>query len=90
MKRKVKSIKWEHLKFEKHPNAKENEFAVCASIRFDNGEWCSIIGGDKSYYGDGVVTFEIYSSSTCKTYRQIKTFLTRKQVLRHLNYLRNK
>ena len=87
---KMKTIKWNDLKFEHHPVLKNNEFGVQCKVKFENGEWCSIIGGETSFYGDGVTSFEIYSSSTKKTSRGVKGWLSKTQVLRLLNYLKNK
>ena len=86
----VKQIKWNDLKFEHHPVLKNNEFGVQCKVKFENGEWCSIIGGETSFYGDGVHSFEIYSSSTEKTRNGVKGWLSKAQVLRHLNYLQRK
>ena len=82
----VKQIKWNDLKFETHHFGE----GVQCKVKFENGEWCSIIGGETSFYGDGVHSFEIYSSITKKTSRGVKGWLSKVQVLRHLNYLKNK
>ena len=84
----MKTIKWKDLKFNKHHIWGSG--GVQCRIDFDNGEWCSIIGGDKGFYGDGVTTFEIMSSSTKKRRNTVKGWLTKAQVLRHLNYLNKK
>ena len=86
----MKNLKWEDLKFEHHGALPSNEFGVQCMVDFDNGEWCSIIGGDKSFYGNGKTSFEIMSSSTEKTNLGIKCWLSKVQVVRHLNYLKNK
>ena len=91
----MKNLKWEDLKFEPHHHAKGG---VGCRIDFDNGEWCSIVGapydderGDwGGLYGNGNTSFEIYSSSTTKTRAGVKGWLSRVQVVRHLNYLKNK
>ena len=91
-------MKWSDIEFEKHHAVKGG---VMARVDFPNGEWCSIVGAplerDKkagfSYnrlYGNGVTTFEIYSSSTKKTRNMVKGWRTKKQVLSHLRYLKNK
>jgi len=85
-----KNIRWSDLKFIHHHAISENEYGVKCYVKFKNGEWCSIIGAEKSFYGDGIFTFEICSSSTKKTKGIIKCWLSKKQVLRHLNYLNNK
>ena len=86
----MKTIKWEDLKFEHHRALPLGTFGVQCRVDFENGEWCSIIGGEESFYGNGVNTFEIYSSSTEKTRNGVKGWLGKTQVLRHLNYLNNK
>lgn len=83
----MKAIKWADLKFEHHRAFPPNKFGVQCRIDFENGEWCSIIGGEEGFYGDGLMFFEIWSSSTSKTKSGIKGWLTKTQVLRHLNYL---
>ena len=83
----MKTIKWSDLKFEKHPRV---ENGVMCKFYCDNGEWISIVGGKEFLYGDGVTTFEILSSSTEKTKRIVKGWLSKTQVLRHLNYLNKK
>ena len=80
------NIKWNDLKFKPHHCGE----GVKCEIELDNGEWCSIIGGLTRFYGDGVHSFEIYSSSTRKTRSWTKGWLSKAQVLRHLNYLKNK
>ena len=84
------NIKWNDLKFKHHSNLKSDEFGVQSYIKFPNGEWCSIIGGERSFYGNGETSFEIMSSSTEKTKLGIKCWLSKIQVIRHLNYLKNK
>jgi len=84
------NLKWEDLKFEHHRALPSNEFGVQCRIDFENGEWCSIVGGEKSFYGDGKTSFEIMSSSTEKTRNGVKGWLSRVQVVRHLNYLKRK
>lgn len=86
----MKIIKWKDLNFKHHRSIPKNEFGVQCYIKFKNCEWCSIIGGEEGFYGNGIETFEIMSSSTEITKRMVKGWLTKKQVLRHLNYLNNK
>ena len=95
----MKNLKWEDLKFEHHGALPSNEFGVQCMVDFDNGEWCSIVGapyitdeenGTMRLYGNGDTSFEISSSSTEKTRRQVKGWLSKVQVVRHLNYLKNK
>ena len=92
----MKNIKWEDLKFKHHRSVPKNIFGVECYIKFKNGHWCSIIGGAENsrytdwFRGNGINTFEIMSSSTEKTKIGVKGWLTKKQVLRHLNYLNNK
>ena len=88
----ISNMKWSDIKFEKHSYHKEG---VQARVEFPNGEWCSIIGAPYSQdfgglYGDGVNTFEIMSSSTKKTQLGVKGWLTKRQVLNHLRYLKGK
>jgi hypothetical protein len=88
----MKNLKWEDLKFRNHQYVLGG---VACRIDFDNGEWCSIVGAPyrkdmMTLYGDGVVTFEIWSSSTNKTRNGVKGWLSKVQVVRHLNYLKNK
>jgi hypothetical protein len=91
-------MKWSDIEFKEHHSAKDG---VMAKVEFPNGEWCSIVGAPPEYdektgsnwnrlYGDGVETFEIYSSSTKKTRGMVKGWLTKKQVMSHLRYLKNK
>tara|TARA_Y100001963_G_C6461195_1_gene300228 strand:+ start:122 stop:385 length:264 start_codon:yes stop_codon:yes gene_type:complete len=87
-------MKWTDLIFRPHHAVKNG---VSCRVEFDNGEWCSIVGapydvdqGFFSLYGNGKTSFEIYSSVTKKTPALVKGWLSRKQVLRHLNYLKNK
>ena len=85
-------MKWKNLKFEQHSCVSNG---VQCKMDFDNGEWCSIVGAvpsnnNATLYGDGICTFEIYSSSTKKTRNGVKCWLSKAQVLRHLNYLKNK
>ena len=74
------------LKFETHALDKT---AICCLIEFNNGEWISVIGGS-SFYGDGVVSFEIMSSSTENTKRGVKGWLSKEQVSNHMKYLQKK
>ena len=84
-------MQWKDLKFEPHQHVVGG---VRCRVEFENGEWCSIVGGpfDKvngywALYGDGISSFEIYSSST---YPEVKGWLSKAQVIRHLNYLTKK
>ena len=80
-------FKWNDIRFETHsvvPNS------VQAVVDFPNGEYCSIVGGGKGLYGDGVDTFEICSSVTERTSRCVRGWLDKKQVMAHLKYLQNK
>ena len=86
----MKNIKWKDLKFKHHRAVPKNVFGVECYIKFKNSQWCSIVGGQENFYGNGIDTFEIMSSSTEKTKTGVKGYLTKKQVLRHLNYLNNK
>ena len=81
-------MKWSDIKFKNHLVVKGG---IRAKVVFPNGEWCSIVGGsDGSLYGDGVTTFEIMSSSTEKNINTVKGWLSKKQVMSHLRYLKNK
>ena len=85
-------MKWEDIQFEPHqivPNG------VQAVVHFPNGEWCSIVGCPYSYsmgglYGNGTTSFEIMSSSTEKWKYGVKGWLSKREVMNHLRYLRNK
>ena len=80
------SFKWKDIIFSKHMVCD----GVQAVVEFNNGEFCSIVGGSDSLYGNGVTTFEIQSSSTQKTTRGVKGWRTKTQIMRHLNYLQMK
>ena len=92
-------MKWSDIEFKEHYLVKDG---VQARVEFPNGEWCSIVGAPPAYdektgfnwnrlYGDGVETFEIMSSSTAKMRRNtVKGWLSKKQVMNHLRYLKNK
>ena len=82
------SFKWEDIAFAKHSVCKDG--GVQAIVEFDNGEFCSIVGGSQGLYGDGVFSFEIQSSITKKTTRGVKCWLSKNQVMRHLRYLQKK
>ena len=68
-------------------------------MKFDNGEWCSIIGcppiKTKGFglewrcYGDGVDTFEIQTSKIYLTDWNIREYLSKSEVLAELNDLKN-
>ena len=68
-------------------------------MKFDNGEWCSIIGcppiKTKGFglewrcYGDGVDTFEIQTSKIYLTDWNIREYLSKSEVLEVLNDLKN-
>ena len=68
-------------------------------MKFDNGEWCSIIGcppiKTKGFglewrcYGDGVDTFEIQTSKIYLTDWNIREYLSKSEVLEELNDLKN-
>ena len=74
---------------------------VSCFIKFDNGEWCSIIGcppfvdermlngADWRCYGDGVDTFEIQTSKIYLTDWNIREYLSKSEVLAELNDLKN-
>lgn len=73
------------LEFGKHQTMPNS---ISAYLLFKNGNWVSVIGGQNAY-GDGVVSFEVMSSSTEKTKRGVKTWLSKEQVNRHIKYLQN-
>ena len=74
---------------------------VSCFIKFDNGEWCSIIGcppfvdermlngADWRCYGDGVDTFEIQTSKIYLKDWSIREYLSKSEVLEELNGLKN-
>tara|TARA_R100001086_G_scaffold247563_1_gene182132 strand:- start:1587 stop:1829 length:243 start_codon:yes stop_codon:yes gene_type:complete len=74
------------LKFKTHTL---DDTAICCYIEFKNGEWISVIGGGR-FYGDGVVSFEVMSSSTKNTMQGVKGYLSKKQVSNHMRYLQKK
>ena len=85
-------MKWSDILFREHDCYTGG---VQALVKFDNGEWCSIIGspyieGEGGCYGNGVTSFEIMSSSTEKTRAGVKGYLSKRQVMNHLRYLKNK
>ena len=83
----MKNLGFKDLVFKKHlavPNG------VIAKLEFDNGEWISVVGGGVGLYGNGVTSFEIMSSSTEKTKRGVKGYLSKEQVNRHIKYLQAK
>ncbi len=80
--------KFEDLEFGQH---KAITTAKSAYIEFPNGEWISVIGcTEGSFYGNGSTSFEIMSSSTEKTQRGVKGWLSKKQISRHMIYLQKK
>ena len=85
-------MKWSDIKFKQHSVYKDG---VQALVKFSNGEWCSIVGCPYTndfgiLYGNGETSFEIMSSSTEKTRNGVKGYLSNRQVMNHLRYLRNK
>jgi hypothetical protein len=78
--------KFNDLKFRKH---KYNPNGISAQMQFDNGEWISVIGGE-GFYGNGTTSFEMCSSSTDKTQRGVKGWLSKEQITRHMVYLQKK
>ena len=77
----------------------EIKHQVRCFMKFDNGEWCSIIGcppiKTKGFglewrcYGDGVDTFEIQTSKIYLTDWNIREYLSKSEVLEELNDLKN-
>ena len=86
-------MKWSDIKFKTHHFYKTG---VQARVEFPNGEWCSIVGAPYheekgvGLYGNGTTSFEIMSSSTEKTQLGVKGWLSKRQVMNHLRYLKNK
>lgn len=56
---KFKVKTFEDLVFKAHPN---NRGGVQATMDFPNGHSISVVGGSQGLYGDGVKTFEIWTS----------------------------
>ena len=86
-------MRFKDLKIKKHSMCSYKDiFAIQCRVDFPNGEWCSIVGGDEGsgLYGNCVTSFEIMSSSTEKTRAGVKGWLSKRQVMNHLRYLRNK
>ena len=81
------SFKWEDIVFENHSVCEDGVQAV---VEFDNGQFCSIVGGSEFLLGNGTTTFEIMSSSTITKTAQIKGWLSKEQVLRHLRFIQKK
>lgn len=80
--------KFNDLKFKQHPSTRTGIHAI---INFPNGEWVSVVGCSKgSFYGNGITSFEMMSSSTEKTARGVKGWLSKEQISRHMIYLQNK
>ena len=77
----------------------EIKHQVRCFMKFDNGEWCSIVGcppiktksrgTEWSCYGDGVDTFEIMTSKICLSDWNIREYLSKSEVLAELNDLKN-
>jgi hypothetical protein len=80
--------KFNDLEFKQHKSIKT---AVCAYVNFPNSEWISVIGcPEGTFYGNGTTSFEIMSSSTEKTQRGVKGWLSKAQITRHMIYLQKK
>jgi hypothetical protein len=80
-------MKWKELVFKSHPYI---EGGIQCRIDFPNGYRISIVGGGRGLYGDGIQSFEVWSTITEKSHDGVKGYQTKKQVLAHINYLRNK
>ena len=85
----MKNLGFKNLVFEKHkivPNG------VQAKMKFNNGEWISVVGGigNCGLYGNGITSFEVMSSVTEKTKQGVRGWLSKKQVDNHLRYLQKK
>ena len=91
--KKTDRLRWSDIEFKQHFAYKDG---VQAKVVFPNGEWCSIVGCPYTsddiarLYGNGVTSFEIMSSSTEKTRNGVKGYLSKRQVMNHLRYLKNK
>jgi len=75
---KVKTF--EDLVFNPHPHAKGG---VQAIMKFQNGHSISVVGGSNGYlrlYGDGVTTFEIWTSDN----NDVVGWLTPDEVTQHM------
>ena len=62
---------------------------IQAYIEFENGTWLSVVAGE-GLYGNGDNSFEIMSSSTNRTLRGVKGWLSKKQITSHMRYLQTK
>jgi len=80
--------KFNDLEFKAH---KVIRTATHASMEFPNGEWISVVGcPEGSLYGNGSTSFEMMSSSTEKTSRGVKGWLSKEQISRHMVHLQKK
>jgi hypothetical protein len=80
--------KFNDLEFKAHKSIKT---ATASYIEFTNGEWISVIGClEGNFYGNGITSFEVMSSSTEKTQRGVKGWLSKAQITRHMIYLQKK
>ena len=83
----MKNLGFKDLVFKKHSVVLNG---VIAKLEFNNGQWISVVGGGVGLYGNGVTSFEIMSSSTEKTKRGVKAYLSKEQVNGHIKYLQKK
>ena len=81
-----KYITFTDLQFKPHKVAPNS---VGAYMEFPNGQWISVVGGDKDsgLYGDGKHLFEILSSSSHKF---VRAWRTKEEVTNHMRYLQKK
>tara|TARA_Y100000034_G_C6815385_1_gene366797 strand:+ start:396 stop:647 length:252 start_codon:yes stop_codon:yes gene_type:complete len=80
-------MKWKELVFKSHPYIKG---AIQCTMDFPNGYTISIVGGGRGLYGDGIKSFEIWSTITEKSHDGVKGYQTKRQVLSHINTLMKK
>jgi hypothetical protein len=83
------NLGFKNLVFEKHEIVTNG---VQAKMKFNNGEWISVVGGigNCGLYGNGITSFEVMSSVTEKTNNGVKGWLSKKQVDAHMRYLQKK
>ena len=77
------------LVFEEHKFVKGG---VHASMKFENGNYISVVGGGKDFFlkGNGITSFEIMSSVTEKRPMGVECWLSPEQVTQRMRYLQIK
>ena len=74
---KFKVKTFDDLDFKPHPNSRGG---VQATLDFPNGHSISVVGGSQGLYGDGVNTFEIWTSDS----NDVVGWLSPEDVTKHM------